>query len=303
MRLALTRLAEHGSRICTLMLCLGLLLGPVSAWAATSGPQPGTAAQVAALVKASTSITSLTSTTAAELSKDSPVRAVNTTCPTPGSCGCFTATQCVYGDLTSKKTVVLFGDSHALMWLPAVTWAASAARFKLILIFAISSPIASLPDAKYKGVLPNPNCNQWRHQSISLIKSISPKVIILGERTARVVSSLTGRRYSAQQWQRALEATMASLSSPRRRIALLEDIPYASNFSPAACLAANPSNVQACSIPFPNPKAPGQQVAEASRSEGRAGPLHPHSAVALYQSVLDGSLETTLPTLTVVTCR
>ena len=60
---------------------------------------------------------------------------------------------------------------------------------------------------------------------------------------------------------------MASLSSPSRRIALLEDIPYASNFSPAACLAANPSNVQACSIPFPNPKAPGQQVAEAAAAK------------------------------------
>jgi len=39
--------------------------------------------------------------------------------PMAGSQTCNTATQCVAGDMRSKKVIVLLGDSHTNMWLPA----------------------------------------------------------------------------------------------------------------------------------------------------------------------------------------
>src|SRR6202035_5006703 len=85
--------------------------------AATPLPGPGSASQVARLVASSGRIEVLPNNLVPSLQdagNDDAVSYYPVTEP-----GCTSRSQCVFGDLHGTHTVVLFGDSHALMWLTA----------------------------------------------------------------------------------------------------------------------------------------------------------------------------------------
>src|SRR5271156_2602411 len=96
-------------------------------------PKPGSASEVTSLVAQSASITELPSHLLP------PLRSVGADAAAhfypAAKYSCTTVTQCVFGDVTSKRTVVLFGDSHAHMWLPAIAPDALAARMRLVLLW------------------------------------------------------------------------------------------------------------------------------------------------------------------------
>jgi hypothetical protein len=234
-----------------------LLAGPAGA---ASTPKPGTAAQVAQLVAASTSVTTLSPALTATL-PNLEYSGVGSLYPAAGL-QCATVTSCVYGDKTSKNLVVLFGDSHASMWLPAVAPAITAAKFKLVVLWIPACHIVSL---EVYAESPPPlggesMCDTWLTNEIATITALKPKLILLGERTAQIYAA-PSTLFTEQQWQQGLETTIRDLHVNGAKVALFEDIVWQDQ-NPGPCLAANLTNVQACSVPNPNPVNPGQQVAE-----------------------------------------
>jgi hypothetical protein len=223
---------------------------------------------VSSLVRASLKIKRLSSTVEKELTSDEPVLAGGTSCTTPATCGCYTVTQCVTGDVTSDNVIVLFGDSHALMWLPAVDYAATAAGYRVVLLFSIGCPVAELTNAWYVGFLHNPDCASWRSQAITAINTLAPQVVLLGERTARVVSEPHNVPIPSHTWQTALESTISKIKTPTTKVAVLEDIPFLT-LTPTQCLASHSTNVQDCSISYPNKTYPGQQTAEQAAAKAK----------------------------------
>ncbi len=85
---------------------------------------------------------------------------------------------CTYGKLDSKTTVVLYGDSHAAQWFPAIKELVEQRGFKLISFTksACSSVAASRAD---QGAYKNSECEKWRSNSIKRIKEIKPAAVIL----------------------------------------------------------------------------------------------------------------------------
>jgi hypothetical protein len=47
---------------------------------------------------------------------------------------CATTTTCVLGDVAGTRTIVVYGDSHARMWLPAILPAATADGFRVVVV-------------------------------------------------------------------------------------------------------------------------------------------------------------------------
>jgi hypothetical protein len=227
---------------------------------------PGTPAQVASAVAASTKITSLDAASEAQLAlgtKDSPISTM------PGTAACEgSTTPCTFGDVTSKRIVVLYGDSHAMMWIPAVSAAAARAKDRLVVFWKNTCPVASVANFRFEySVLGNPpQCATYRHAVIPLIRALKPRAVILGERTTLVYSEPSDVLFTNAQWRAALITTIHKLQSRTTKVAVLEDLPWFTN-NPRPCLAANPSSVQTCSEPYPNKAEPGLQVAEAGAAK------------------------------------
>ena len=235
-----------------------------SGLAAASGrPAPATAAQVAHLVAVSHEITKVSPSVAATLSgpSDIPQRYY----PAVAN-GCNTVTQCVFGDVKSKRTIVLFGDSHAMMWVPALDPIARRNGDRLIVLWAPACPVSMVTGYVYveEVVTTNAQCASWKTRQIASIHALHPALVLIGERTGAIVHVSNDEWFTHAQWAAGLLATVRRIQVglPNTRIGLLEDLVFFDAAVPV-CLSAYPTDVQArCSVPNPNPRYPGQQAAE-----------------------------------------
>ena len=53
---------------------------------------------------------------------------------------------CIFGDTTSRTTVVLMGDSHAEHWLPAVDRIGRERHWKIVAMVKPACPVADMPE-------------------------------------------------------------------------------------------------------------------------------------------------------------
>jgi hypothetical protein len=238
--------------ISTTAFALAILLAPLGAGAAAKLPTPGTAAQVAALVAASGSIKQLPS------KLDPPLSEVASDSPGTyyGVAGreCDGITKCDFGDKKSKELWVMFGDSHAQMWLPALVPIATEEHVELALVWAPGCPAADVTVWSVTTHSVNKGCTTFRNQMFLQIKKADPFLVLVADRTSDIPGA-GNKLISDSVWQAGLETTIAKLKSATTKVAVVGDITaFAASEVIAECLASNSSNVQACSVPNPNPK-------------------------------------------------
>ena len=251
-----------------LLLALMSLVAGSVAIAGTVGPTPGTTAQVKTAVTASHKIKQLPALAAIQLATlganhgDNPLRV-----GVPGT-SCLLVTSCVYGNLSSKRTVVLFGDSHMWMWMPAIVPAVTKANFRLVLLEKFGCPASMLPTGFvfYDSVSPpDSGCSAFHTYAYSAVATLKPSLVVITERTAGIYSGtypyLNQPAFSSKQWTAALKATIVSFQSHATKVVVMEDLPFLTQ-DPISCLSVHASDVQKCSVPYPNPVFPGQQVAQ-----------------------------------------
>jgi hypothetical protein len=228
--------------------------------AGSSSPKPATLVQVEALVKDSANINTLTSTVERKVvAAPNDFSWSNYPEITNTLSSCATLTACVYGDASSSKTIVLFGDSHALMWLPAIAPVAVAKNYKVIVIWVGNCPPADLSVYFPQYGFPL-GCNEWRAKMIGLIQSIHPQLVILGEHTTDLPSSAT-TDFTNAQLKSGLIKTINQLKSSKTKVAVLEDTVQFDVAVPK-CLSRFATSVKSCGVAFPNPKFPGLQTGE-----------------------------------------
>jgi SGNH domain (fused to AT3 domains) len=257
-----TRLSFTTRTLGVALVALTSLLTP-STDASTKPAQvvPGSPAQVAALVAQSGRIAKLPPAAVPQLTAGGTDTAFRLY-PTARGCS-GSLVGCEFGDLSSSKIVVLFGDSHILMWLPAIVPAAIKAHIKIDLMYADDCPVAlignfTIVPGSYGTLV---GCEQWRNAATKVIHDLNPSAVIIGERTTLVFSEPQDIPYTPSQWQLALETTIVRLRTPTMKIAVMQDTNWF-DVNPMQCLAANPNHVQACDEPFPNIKNPNHDHAE-----------------------------------------
>jgi len=158
-----------------------------------------------------------------------------------------TLPACIYGDPSGKKTIVLFGDSHAAMWLGAFDDMAKAMNWKLVLLFKAECPAIDATLWNYTTETPFLSCDTFHTNMVKRINQLDPAVVVIAN-WWNGVSVTKDKDVTNGQWSSGLTKMLASIHSHGTKKVLLGDIPYLAQSAPV-CLAAHSSNIQACTTP------------------------------------------------------
>ena len=166
-----------------------------------------------------------------------------------------TDNPCVYGDTTSSTTIVLFGDSHALSWFPAIERLALAKHWKLISLTMSSCWPADIPAYNPKTKITMNNCSLWRKNTLKQILKIRPSWIFVTGTKGFATTGKNGQIAIEPErttiWRTGMASTLQTLKSASSRVIYIGDTPN-SIFDVPACLSSNLHNYANCATPFWN---------------------------------------------------
>jgi peptidoglycan/LPS O-acetylase OafA/YrhL len=159
--------------------------------------------------------------------------------------GCFMSEarkglrQCVFGDSSSATTLVLFGDSHAAMWFPALEQIANERHWRLISMVRASCPVATVPVYDPRGGEEQQECAVWRRLALRRIMELRPTLVVMANSVGyikRPGESEGLSQLSYGQWAKGMRTTFVSLDSAGVRGLLFRDTPRAKTDVPL-CLS------------------------------------------------------------------
>jgi hypothetical protein len=160
--------------------------------------------------------------------------------PTPYDDGCHlnyhesVSPLCEFGKLDSNKTVVLYGDSHAVQWFPALEKLAVEKGFKLITLTKSACPSIDVVRESV-GAFKMSNCAAWRESAIERIASAKPDLVILSSFEHFVPAG--DPRNVTQWWAEGSVRTYQTLKPLSAKIVYLLDTPLPKRNIPD-CLAS-----------------------------------------------------------------
>jgi len=130
--------------------------------------------------------------------------------------------DCTYGDINSKTTVVLYGDSHAAQWFPALETLANERGFKLVSLTKSACPSVDVPRAD-QGAFKNVHCDKWRDDSIARIKKLRPAAVIMS--SFQYFNPPSGYPDEYQWWKEGQIRLLDALRGSSKHLIYISDTP------------------------------------------------------------------------------
>jgi peptidoglycan/LPS O-acetylase OafA/YrhL len=160
--------------------------------------------------------------------------------------------RCLYGDPDGKRTMILFGDSHAMQYFPALEELAAKHHWRLIALtkaectpgeVRIHSMVA---DREYS------QCDAWREESLQRIEmGASSATVVMSSDTVYTPYDDNGNELSGKAAAAAMEAGyMATLKRIHRaglRTAVIRDTPTSASDVPS-CVSEDLQNLGSCAF-------------------------------------------------------
>jgi hypothetical protein len=142
---------------------------------------------------------------------------------------------CEFGVSASPRTIVLYGDSHAVQWFEALEQIALRRDLRLVLLIKGGCPVTDV-------VVPTPvlrqTCPPYRDAAIAWIEANRPSVVV-------VSNSYTQYADDAATWAAGAETTMRRLAAVAAHVVVIGDNPT-SHTDPPACLSAHIDDASRC---------------------------------------------------------
>lgn len=236
------------------LLQLAVSLPSTSSFASGSVPSGPTLAQLVSYVVASSRLRDgpnvFTSVpTLQQASDDIPNAMIPSPCyslstgaqPLPANAG----TTCAFGDQASTKTLLLFGDSQAAMWLPALNIAGEMLRWKVVFLAKTGcGPWINLADEGTSA------CNEWVRGEIAIANQLKPQVVVPDGLT--IATMRNGRYPTADQFETSIQSMVTALAPSHAKILFFQEIPqfysYFTSATPEACLTIHTSSIESCEL-------------------------------------------------------
>jgi hypothetical protein len=151
---------------------------------------------------------------------------------------------CTLGDRRAKRTVAVFGDSHAWQWIRPLSVIAAERGWKLVTYtkgacpldvdnFVTLSNFYNFPT--YTGNFGS-YCERWRNAAFARLSALRPSLVIMSSLTYPFVTP------------KALGETIARVRADGAKVVWLEDTPFPGGTGVPACLSENPTKIQLCSF-------------------------------------------------------
>jgi peptidoglycan/LPS O-acetylase OafA/YrhL len=163
-----------------------------------------------------------------------------------------TSPECVYGDPSSKTTVVLFGDSHALHWFPALHALAKERNWRLVGLTKSACPPAEVH--RYNAALRREyrECDAWREEVLQrIVQDENPSLIVTSMLNPYQVME-DGQRLDRKTSHTALEegyvSTLQKLRRTGAEVVVIKDIPHPHKDVPE-CVSRSLRRLEDCAIP------------------------------------------------------
>ena len=173
---------------------------------------------------------------------------------------------CDYGDRAGDKTMLLFGDSHADQWLPALDLIAAGNGYRLFSHTKAACPAAEMVVRDRKLGREYTECTSWRRQVMAEITRARPDVVLLS-------SSYAVGNKSPGDWSRGMTNTVSALTAQGIRVVVIGDTPRRDGETGPDCVAANLGDVSVCTTPQDQALPFGEISAAVLQSVQRSGGL------------------------------
>ncbi|MGO8791717.1 MAG: acyltransferase family protein [Terriglobia bacterium] len=155
--------------------------------------------------------------------------------------------ECNFGDSGASTDVVLFGDSHAAQWFPALQRVAIEHKFRLTTMLKSSCPTARVSVFNPHLERVEVECSRWRETALLRIAAINPAAVVISHSSMSYVivpgQNQTGYATSSlEQWRDGTRSTLAEIDSAGIQTLFIRDTPRP-GFDVPMCLsrAAHPT--------------------------------------------------------------
>jgi hypothetical protein len=156
-----------------------------------------------------------------------------------------TSPPCVYGNPGSSNTVVLFGNSHAMHWFPALERLAGPRRWRLVALTRAGCVMADVHFAA--------RCDAWREYALRRIERRErPHMVIVATSTSMPMGVVVDgerltREESSAHLRRGFERMLRRLRSTGARVVVIKDLPRSPHDVPD-CVSRQPRRVDRCAF-------------------------------------------------------
>jgi hypothetical protein len=155
-------------------------------------------------------------------------------------------TGCVFGDTNSHTTIVLFGDSHAAAWFPAVDAISQRQHWRLVFMGKVGCPAADVVVRHHDGS-PYTTCLTWRHNSERQIAELHPAMVVVTSSEYRASPADNVPTGHGNTWLNGLAAAFKALHRGTTHVVFVADVPRLKQ--PAVdCISAHIADVFPCTV-------------------------------------------------------
>ncbi|MFN8519505.1 MAG: SGNH hydrolase domain-containing protein [Chloroflexota bacterium] len=156
--------------------------------------------------------------------------------------------DCVYGYPDGSSTVVLFGDSHAAQWLPAIEDVGFVRDWRVIGLTKSACPPVDTTVWLANKKREYRECEAWRQQAMERIAAERPAIVFLAAYHLYEMMEGDDRVAIADDptaWAEALTRTIQAIQATGAQVVLIADTPQLT-VVPDECLADHRDAVEAC---------------------------------------------------------
>ena len=174
---------------------------------------------------------------------------------------------CTLGDASSATKVVLFGDSHAHMWLPALDQLGKRDGFAVVPVVKWGCSPTALGQLEERGGSENTACFEFRSWALDQIRRLEPELVVVSSR-AYPPDLLLSNSFDPEEWRQAAFEGMRTVDDLGFPSVLMGDVSHLEE-RPTQCLARLDSTMATCTDPVdPRVIATNRALADGAREAG-----------------------------------
>jgi peptidoglycan/LPS O-acetylase OafA/YrhL len=137
--------------------------------------------------------------------------------------------DCVYGNEASDTTVIVFGDSHGAMWMPAVQAIGEERDWRIVPLVKFGCPPVMVTVWHRSLERALPECDAWRQLALDRIAELKPEIVFVVTSRNHALADESGNLLTggkAARWRAGMVDILRAVRERSERTILIGDNPH-----------------------------------------------------------------------------